>query len=308
VFGIQSTGTFDAAPPPPDAPPDAPPPACPATGEVPKFGTDLKMVSARDCMSFAVNEAETSAVALCTRPGEYNYRLSAGTVESGVTPQGMMPEPAYIAAMRFVPEGDAMYVVTYDTNTGANLVYPYAFVDGMWTQTSKTFTPPTDQPGYFTISSPSRGPARRMLATVVDMTYQYYLTELEGSGSDWTEVGNNRVLLSDFMADFGGGTPENMSLSGDGLRLVFTTYSYGFQEGGGYASEASTGSTTWIGNGGTQPVLYADRASLDVPFSKPREIDSVPNQVMFPHLAENCGRIYFSALDTVWYLEQPPLM
>jgi hypothetical protein len=52
-------------------------------------------------------------------------------------------------------------------------------------------------------------------------------------------------------------------------------------------------------------VFYADRASLTDRFNMPVPLPSVPEGVQWPFLTADCGRIYFSALNRVFFLVQP---
>jgi hypothetical protein len=182
-----------------------------------------------------------------------------------------------------------------------------------------SYVPPTDgsYAEYFEFSTPSRGPDQRVVYSDYNSTtLQYELVEIADSGNGtWYEVG--RSTLTNVDSD----TKDILSvtqasLSADGLRLVFIAYTaYGTTYGGGVLSNStsgtgSTGGTEgigYIGPGcqyGTQVVMYADRASTASRFTQAHVIDSVPDQLGWPYMTEDCGRIYFSALNRVYYFKQ----
>ena len=66
----------------------------------------------------------------------------------------------------------------------------------------------------------------------------------------------------------------------DGLRMVFG----GLQLGGS-----------------GQAVFYADRGSLDARFGTASVLDGVPATVTDAYLSEDCERIYFSGLQSIFY-------
>jgi hypothetical protein len=51
-------------------------------------------------------------------------------------------------------------------------------------------------------------------------------------------------------------------------------------------------------------VYYADRASIDDLFGTASPVDSVPTGIAWPHMTADCGRLYYSALGSVFYAEQ----
>ncbi len=137
----------------------------------------------------------------------------------------------------------------------------------VWTRTSAV----TPFPSQWHISNPSRGPDRR--AIVIEYSESqlaYLITELAEQGTAWP-VRDSYLMPT-------GGFGINPTLSGDGLRLVF--------EGPGNI------------------MFYATRADLSQRFGGVVALSTVPSQVTHAYLRDDCGRIYFSAIDTVLYLEQ----
>jgi hypothetical protein len=303
-FGIQSTELVDA-PPEIDA---APPPACPAAGTAPTFGPDLTMVPAKNLSWFTPDAAQVNALALGYDQTTGNAQFIMGPIGEPMAAMTMLPEPTgYIANVRLAPEGDALFV------TAQAMIDPYVsstseyrLVDGRWI-VGNAFTPPRNDNSFYELSTPTRGPLRRFVMVAYDgTTYTNQLAELTWDGTNVTEV--SRTPLTSFELY----NIMDPSLTADGLRLVFSASS-GYQPGSGSGGSGGSGTGTGclgceMGGwepGTIQPVLYLERPSIDVPFEgMPKILEAVPDYVRWPHLSEDCGRIYFYALNTTWYLKQ----
>ena len=148
---------------------------------------------------------------------------------------------------------------------------------------------------YLIASTPTRGPVRAAVFSGQDAQLGAVLIEIESSGSGWVEKRRTPVEM------LGVSSVDEPHLSADGLRLVFVSYGGGVVVGGG-GQEADP--PTMDPTSPDQPVYYADRASRDEPFGMARPLMTVPGFVQWPYLTEDCGRIYFSALNTVFYLRQ----
>ncbi|HSD87772.1 MAG TPA: hypothetical protein VLB44_09675, partial [Kofleriaceae bacterium] len=122
-------------------------------------------------------------------------------------------------------------------------------------------------------------------------TYTYDFVEIANGTGAWTEL--YRFPVTDLGLS-SGATPMEISLSPDGLRLTFMTP--------GVWTMDSSGQYIY-----SDPVFYAERAALTDRFNMPVALPSVPEQVQWPFMTADCGRIYFSALNRVFYLAQPPL-
>jgi hypothetical protein len=165
---------------------------------------------------------------------------------------------------------------------------------------------------YFEISAPSRGPDHHIVYS--DYNYTSGITELveisDGLGS-FTEVARYPITeLGDTMT-----TVSRPSLSPDGLRLIFLMYNYTASGGGALSGgPATTGGTDLppsggpVGGeycqGGGNVVMYADRASTSDHFGKAMQMETLPDMVDYPYMTEDCGRIYVSALNRVFYFKQ----
>ncbi len=286
VFGVQHTELVDS-PPAVDA---ALPPVCPAIGTVPTFANELYQLQARYCSSYATSSDTDQAVALC------NNVVAAGTRDSELVPVAMTPpsSPSYV---RLAPEGDRMLAGIYQTVAPYGVVLHELSLDAAGaTDRGVVFA---DKGGaYIVASTPTRGPVRAVVFSVYDAQLAAsVLIEIEDPGSGWTEKRRTPAET------LGVSSVDEPHLSADGLRLVFVSYG-GFVGGdGGPAPEPPTDPTMEPASP-DQPVFYTDRASRDEPFGMAKPLMTVPSFVQWPHLTEDCGRIYFSALNTVFYLRQ----
>jgi len=289
-FGIDRTQLVDG-PPAIDA---APPPQCPTVGtmDVPRFDIELTPIPARKCDSYVPTTGGT-AIAKCN-DDQYLGHLATGIVDDVLTVQALDPAPSYIYGVRAFPEGDSALLTYYTAATYET--GEYRLIDGAWKLSGTPFSPPGAPGYYYETSTPSRGPVRRVMVIMYDLAYVQQLVEFELSNSVWTE--KRRTPITDLGVSY----PTAPSLSPDGLRLLFVASSP--QAGGGGMLDPITGGGKTELGSNDNPVYYADRASLDDPFSPPRPIPTVPDAVSSPYLTEDCGRIYFSGLSTVWYLKQ----
>jgi hypothetical protein len=78
---------------------------------------------------------------------------------------------------------------------------------------------------------------------------------------------------------------NDVSLSPDGLRLV------------------ASGITIGPGSG-VAAIVYAARASVNDPFSGAAPLEGTPSAGQTPFMTEDCGRLYFSGLGSVFYISQ----
>ena len=132
------------------------------------------------------------------------------------------------------------------------------------------------------MSTPSRGPDRHVIiAKQNSATNDYDLVEVIGDGATWTVVdtypqpdtGMTRI-------DFEPG------LTSDGLRMVLYGESEALPAGGSH---------------------YVGRAQITDRFAQATPIlGPIAHDVYQPFLTEDCARLYFSAITTTFYLEQPP--
>jgi hypothetical protein len=120
------------------------------------------------------------------------------------------------------------------------------------------------------LSNPTRGPDRHFVAVIDNID----LHEYTGDGTTWTDVRTSQ------QTDLGvGGLYDYPSLTADGLRMV------------------SNGTLS-----GVQTTLYLYRPDINSPFGAGQPLAVPP--VATPFLTEDCGTLYFEALETVLYYQQ----
>ncbi len=282
LYGIESTALWDA---PADSPPP-PPPMCPAIGGTPTFTSDLNQVAARGVYSFSLDASEGLATGMVPNPTlQYDVPV-IGPIGAALQPVTMNPPPAWPSSVRLSPEGDMLFV-TWWPGPQFYATSGYKLVNGTWTEVGNRFAPEniSDQYAYYNLSAPSRGPTRRFIGLLVDRVTQVVsMVELEYDGTTATELSRTPHT------DLGVGDMAHANLSADGLRLVFV------------ASEIGDDSMSTAS--GILRFWYMDRPNLTLPFQGPaRLVTSVPDNVNWPQLSDDCGRVYFYALNTTWYLE-----
>jgi hypothetical protein len=301
AFNLESTKLIDAAEPPPpiDAPP---PPVCPALGTVPRFSDELRQIPPRECEAYSVSENRI-AMALC------KGQLLRGDADGDMT-QTIMMDPAYASDFpRLAPDGDHLFVSHVDYNLNKSEFVEFAWngttLDKVGSYTARLDTASLE---YFSMSTPSRGPDRRIVYADQNMTtYAWELVEISDAESGkFAEVARYPMTeLGDMV-----GPLEKPSLSADGLRLVFLNSSHLVQGGGSTGGGYTTNGASLGGYGGgwctysTSVVMYADRPNTSAHFGPAQVIDTVPDQVDWPYMTEDCGRIYLSALNRIFYFKQ----
>lgn len=130
-----------------------------------------------------------------------------------------------------------------------------------------------DNDRYRTFSGPGNG---RILVTASDGIH-----ELSDNGDGtWTDIQVHSVAQLDLSS-----LSDGVTLTGDGLRMIFVGQPMGAP---------------------SLTLLYADRPSIDAPFSAAFPMQTVE---YFPNafLTEDCARLYVWTLGTVFYVTPPSL-
>jgi hypothetical protein len=277
IFGIDRTVSLDAAT--ADA---ASPPKCPDIGTAPTFSGELRQLQTKRCYAYV--PSDTRALATCLLPN-FLSELRSGPVDGELAPATINSiDPI---TPRLAPEGDFFVAIGPPTATGLPTMAEYALVGDTWTLQRTT------QVNGMDFSTPSRGPKRRVIYLDFDPIMQVptnALVELEQTSTGWVfknSVSYDKITPTTYWI-------QSLSLSADGLRLLFINQ-IDMQPTG-------LGDPPMLEGGPT--VFYADRVSLDVPFEKFQPLTAVPTGVDWPYLTQDCGKIYFAALDTVFYLKQ----
>lgn len=248
-----------------DDAPAIPPDAAP---KCPPFGTAPRF-------SKAITQVLVAPCFSYTTSGDANLAVAScngiaqGPIDGALSPATAPPTAGHdtIGTPRIYPEGDAMIVQQYLGGFQSVVASVYRRTGGnVWTFDRDL--PVNASSGY--VSSASRGPDRRV---ITDETNGVWHEWAEDSTGNWTELVSHR--MSNFAS-----VENSMDLSPDGLRLVFRGL---------------------LSTGGDQ-ILYADRPTRNDTFSAPVRLD-VP-LIADAFLTEDCGRLYFSALDSIFYLRQ----
>ena len=243
---------------------------CPALGDELIVGTKLRQATTEFCTDYTTAVDTNLAVALCTKS-----EISIGEIGGELTtvqfpPAPMVPSPARYG-VRLSPEGDELWISQRSATSSAATNSVYRRTAGVWTW---QYDVPFITSPEVVLSGPSRGPNRRMF--VDDAANNAVLTEyVEQAPGQWME----RQRYSE--ASLGVLYYEHPSLSADGLRLLF------------YGDGDDNVSIGWF---------FTNRATIDDVFPRARFVRQVPAVPYYVHLSEDCSRVYFPALDSVFYL------
>jgi hypothetical protein len=293
AFDLKPTKLVDA---PPAVEVDAaPPPACPALGTVPRFSDDLRQIPPRQCDAYAVSDNKM-AMAICAGT------IMRGPADGDLSETITMDMTYAYDAPRLAPDGNHVFISHSDLNT-----FETTFVDFALAGTSLApvgeYVAPHDTTGYgetFDISTPSRGPDRHIVYSDFNNTMQIWeLVEIaDRGGTEFTEVARYPLSELGSLTTF-----ARPALSPDGLRVIFLNMEKSFNGG-----PMPYGSLD-LGGGGlcgylSSVLMYADRASTADHFRMAQVIDTIPDQIDWPYMTEDCGRIYVSALNRIFYFKQ----
>ena len=264
ALGLQATELADTRP----------TPICPAIGSLPTFYGDLHQLAALKLCSFYTPSYDSNtASALCAD------QLMIGALDQPLSPVTLHPMPPIIhRGPRLVPEGNRLFLPVYDAGTMKYQIAEYVEADGVWTSVGAPY-PYADVLVDF--SAPSRAPENHLVYVSSDQTLGLVLVELVNRGAGWIET--TRYPWSEL-----GVTRLNYpNLSADGLRLVFIS---------DYTDPVENQNISGA-------AFYTDRATTSDRFGMARPIAIAPHNIQTPYLAPDCGKLYFSALGTVFYMQ-----
>lgn len=256
-----------------DRPTDAPA-RCPSAGAAPRFDELFHQLEATGCRSYTTDQ-QGFAMALC------GGKIARGPFEGPLVPIPYAVPTGHVAAeVRLAPEGNLAFVfeegVPMPTKNQFGVIVPDETGTG-WTEIAAIPTMESST-NATQISTPSRGPERHAIVVDLDPAFQYMMNEWVGDGATWQPV--DRYPLKPVLgAQF---SPGPLSLSADGLRLVFN------------GRDA----------GGAEATFYVERASTAVRFGTATAITTVPSGLVSPYLTDDCERLYFTAVDRVFYVMQ----
>jgi hypothetical protein len=249
-----------------------PDPTCPDSGP-PRLGVTSHVVLSKSCNAYS--PAETMDLAL-TSAGTFIY---TGPIDSDMVSLLNLPTASseYLQDARLGPEGDRLIVLRVNSNAFPLSYELFRSDAGVWTHDS---TLPIAASTTLTIGVPSRFAAGAHV--VVSRTDGFHELVDDGTGT-WPErhFYDATMLTPDPSA-----VVSEASLTPDGLRMVFF--------GWGLAGD------------GVKHVWFAQRLSIDDPFTLPAQPIDVPGQVdaYAPYLTENCGKLYYSDNSTIYLSEQ----
>jgi hypothetical protein len=248
-----------------DLPVDAPF-ACPTSGP-PVFSHALQQLVELDCRSFTAAELGGLAAMWCSG-GDFGVDASSvlvvGSLENGQDMTVIEMTNFLYLDVIIDPEGDEIFTFTQETN----------YVVGELARTGTTWAPGTPPAlpfiwnGSDDVTSPTKRPDRRMLYYRWAPDLMWYELQETAPGTWITERAHPEL----------GPYLENPRLTADGLHLV--------------------------GNSGTDTIVYAGRTSLGGDFDPPVQITTVPAAGRYPSLTDNCSRLYFWGLNSVFYAQQ----
>jgi hypothetical protein len=238
-----------------------------------------QVVDQGGCTAYTQSSTADLAIGVCTGvAGASNTLIEQGPVDSELQGTDITPSAGFdFSYAALAPEGDQLWVIRGEAAAGVATISVYDRAPpNSWTFAYVAYTLPATDTGA-SLSPPMRvGPDRHMLYTVGADIHE--LQELSlGVWSELRIYGRNSlgVML------FGSAT-----LSPDGLRMVFT----GTSSGPGPGSPG---------------VFYSDRASVTDAFTTSTFLEGPPVDGQTPFLTEDCGRVYFSGLGSVFFVAQP---
>ena len=207
---------------------------------------------------------------MCREPttGIYEGEIDAimSPAQGFVAPTGFLIERARLAA-----DGDVAIAKIYDVNFNYKHATYVRTNEGVWQWANEPNIPTS----YATSISPvSRGPAHRVFVRDQDLV-RY---------EEWAQQDATWQLVASYsLADLGVDYLGETRLAPDALRMLF-----------------------WGRVDVSSPyrVLYVDRPDLTSRFSKAVALTTVPPMVTDPSITDDCGRLYFGALDSVFYVQQ----
>ncbi|MGE5183869.1 MAG: hypothetical protein ACM31C_17485 [Acidobacteriota bacterium] len=269
IFGLQPTkqGGLDAKF--FDAPADAPF-TCPPLGTTPFFQTQPQQAVFDSCVAFQTTADGSLALAACTG------QLAMGPVSGPLAPVADLAMYGTFVHQNasLSPEGDQVLVSEPVSGTQINWIRYLAAGGGHWTRGDTLVWPSPITSSVYGVSQPTLGPTRHMMA----LDNGGYLDEVIDDGTP-----NLQLARRYGQGDLGVYNYRGPSLAPDGLRLVI------------YATRPD-------GQGHVlQSLWYSDRPSIDVDFRAFEPILAVV--VTDPFLRVDCGRLYFSGIGSIWYVQ-----
>jgi hypothetical protein len=264
-------------------PPDALPTGCPAIGTPPQFSNKFDQVIDESCGDYIPSAVTGIALAHCSDIAS-SY-IAVGPIDQPLAAVDVPADPVVnVERPRLLPEGDGAYIVlnNYDANNDDKFA-EYRPIDAThWAFVADLNMPAaifsgSTLPTY--LGAPTRAPNRHVFVSgggLNDIDYTFHELALAGDGT-WLEPGAP-YIDGDLVAS---GLLEAPNLTPDGLRMVFR----------GYAASGEVG------------IFYADRQTIDDRFTSATILTGVP-AASDAYMTEDCTRIYFTGLGSIFYVRQ----
>ena len=250
-----------------DAPPDSAF-TCPTTG-VPQFKFELTQVPILECTSYVPSRTWGKALTTCSA-GSAGSEIRQGEIDKAVSKATLDTQVALFEP-RLWPDGDQVF---FENLASFQEEVYKRNPDETWSFVGNAF--PTNF--FIDTTPPSRGPDRRVIRTEAMInTGIYQVTEMSDATGSWQIHDEYPLTDPNVIGVF------HPSMTSDGLRLV--------AEG-------------QLAAGVGKAIIFASRPNVGVRFGRFEVLATVPKAASYPHLDDDCGKIYFSAVDTVFFLEQ----
>lgn len=249
---------------------DAPsrkPAHCPAFGELPVFSPVLHQLHF-DCSQYNESTDVNLSVAMCR--GIDQYQACSGPHDGPFSPITELPLTTSdfdVSSPQLDPEGDMLLITTFDLTNTVGALRVYRRAGDTWVRDADVPNAPPRT------SNPSRGPDHRILGTNGTSD----VIEISDASGSWQQVRTHaKVAL---------GVPSvgAIWLSADALSIVFVANAFDLPE--------------------NRTIMYADRAAKDDLFGTARPLALPIVDDIF--ITEDCGRLYFSGLRSIFYAESP---
>jgi hypothetical protein len=247
--------------------PSRQPPHCPDIGKDLAFSPQLHQLH-EYCIDYDVSATANLAIASCIDANM--FRVFSGPADGPLAPVPELPTSAAeydVTGPEIDPDGTILMLSTYDVATNVGELRVYHRDGTVWIRDANVPNPPA------AASNPSRGPAYRILGT--------------GGATDVSELayidGTWQSVRTHSLQALGVPSVGRIWLSADALRILFMADAFSSYE--------------------NRYMAYADRASVDDAFGRARPL---PVPVVFDaYVTEDCGRLYFSGLHSIFYAESP---
>jgi hypothetical protein len=243
--------------------------ACPPIGTPPAFVRRYHQPFVQSCTMYIASLTASFATALC-HPDPETSIISEGPINEAMTTSTFVPPNITLANPKLGPDGDVLlaHLAAGSTNT----IALYDRTGSTWTFRQDAYTLPLTDPDAIP-STPMRNGSFLTYTTNNGGEIHEIVHTSPGTWADkkkhtLTELGVSTVV-------------DHIGLSPDGLRIVF---------------RGATLSPVMYG------IFYADRQRPLDPFNGAILLD-LPNATD-PFMTEDCGRLYFDAIGTVFYVQR----